>query len=866
VGKSRLVREFLAEARDAGPAPMVLRGRSIAFGERIGYHALIDILRAQAELMDTDSAATLRDKLEAWVRAHLPEHVSLLDGLLLTFGGGTTREGDPEQLRRRLLETWKTLLKRLAARRTVIVAFEDLHWADDGVFDLIQAIVEDPESAPVLVICVGRPELLERRPAWGTGWRNALVIDLKPLRPSEADRLVEVLSGPRLTRDVRQVVAQRAGGNPLFAEELVRMLVEGNGDRPAAPEGTIPDTVQAVLTARVDRLPVPERRALQAAAVIGRAFWSGAVAVLAGMSNEEASSAVDGLTARELIIRRPASTIADQGEFAFRHSLARDVAYGLLPRSQRQRAHAQAARWLEAQFGDRTEEAVEVLAEHWRLAGDDARAAEYLLRAANKARRLYANTTALHLYDLALESAERARLQATSAAQVRLGRGEVHQHLGAYAPAMADFEAGLSLAQRAGDRALEATFEHRVGFIHHREARLDPAEAHFARAVALARSAGERLTLGAALIDLATIAWDRGQVDPHRATLTEGIGLLRDAGDRSNLARALNLLCMARYAAGDTTGAIAAAEDAIANAREAGDKSREATSLSYLSVVLGWGGRPREGIRYARAARDLGEAIGDRRRVAYAVIFMVQASYEVGDWGDGIRLQEEHLDLARGLTPAELPFALLTLGQLYYEVGDDARARANLHAGISLATANPAWLKWQHMAAIYLAMVNADRDALQRAADELVRLPGGFVPLDAASVLPCGEALVRLGRHDDLRRLVERDRPMIARYGSAAFLAGLAILDADLAMHAGQPALAARHLDQALAHSKAAENAPLLRLTLERRIRYFNDDTDRGALRVLLERLAGSLPDDLRQTFLASPRVAPFLASEAAHG
>ncbi len=254
------------------PPPLILRGRSIAFGGQIGYHALLDILRGQSGLLDTDAPGVVREKLSRWLHEALPGQERLLEGLLLTFGVGDGLETSPEQMRRVLFEAWRDLLIGLASTQSVIAAFEDIHWADEGVLDLVQSMAMGIKGVPLFLVCVGRPELLERRPDWGAGERNTIAIDLKPLRPQETTQLVEWLGREDLTPEVRRMIAQRAEGNPLFVEELVRMLTEGAPSH-AGSDVTIPETVQAVLTARIDRLPADERRALQAAAVIGRTFW-----------------------------------------------------------------------------------------------------------------------------------------------------------------------------------------------------------------------------------------------------------------------------------------------------------------------------------------------------------------------------------------------------------------------------------------------------------------------------------------------------------------------------------------------------------------------------------------------------------------
>jgi len=321
VGKSRLVREFLAEIRDGDPRPLVLRGRAVAFGGQIGHHALMDIMRAQAGLMDTDPEEVVRAKLGEWLAASLPGGTDLLGGLLLTLGAQEGTTASPEEARRRLFAAWRDLLAALAATQPVVLVLEDLHWADDGVLDLVEHLSAATESLPLFMIGLGRPDLLERRPRWGGGGRNATTLDLKPLRPQEAEHLVEVLSSQAIPPQMRQTIAQRAGGNPLFVEELVRMLLEGS-----TPGAAIPDTVQAVITARIDRLAADERRVLQAAAVLGQTFWPSAVAPLVALSPDAIHKVVEVLIAKDLVISRPQSAIAGEPEYAFRQTLTRDVA------------------------------------------------------------------------------------------------------------------------------------------------------------------------------------------------------------------------------------------------------------------------------------------------------------------------------------------------------------------------------------------------------------------------------------------------------------------------------------------------------------------------------------------------------------
>jgi len=854
VGKSRLLREFLAEVRAQAPAPLVLRGRSVAFGGQIGYRALLDILRVQAGLMDTDPPQTVHAKLQRWLAGALPAQPQLLDGLLLTFGTADAA-GDPERVRRQLFDAWRSLLAGLGAARPVVLAFEDLHWADEGVLDLIETLAGRTEPLPLFILCAARPELLERRPAWGGGRRNAFTIDLQPLRQPDAEQLVASLGSQGLSGEIVRTIAQRAEGNPLFSEELVRMMMEGS-----TPGAQIPDTVQAVLTARIDRLAGPERRALLAASVIGRTFWPSAVAAIAGLGPDETAAALEALVAKELLVPRPVSTIADEREYAFRHILARDVAYHLLPKTQRQRAHAQTVQWIEARLGARLEEVVEILAEHLRIAGD-ARAAVYLHRAGGKARRQYANADAVRLLTQALEAAEAGGGPRALVAAIHQERGDVHQLVGEYQRARADYEEGLQAAREAGHPALEAVLQDKIGLIYHRQMQLEAAERHFGQAVQVARQAGDRRVLGQALIDLANIAWDRGEMPAHHPALGEGLALLREAGDQAGVARGLNLLCMAHIGQGEGEQAVAAATDGLAAARAAGDRSREATSLSYLCVTHGFLGRYRKGLRYGLEALQVAEEIGDRRRVAYCRFFLSRIQTSLGAWAEAVANLETGRGMDQDLARIQLPWFFYFGGLAYDLLGDGERAKAWWRSGAGVEASSPAWRQISLLSAVGLARAEGDRQALARALEEAVSLPGGgFVPSDVEAILPIGEALIDADRIEDLHRFVAARRPGLERLGSAPALASLATLDARLAALRGDAGTTARLLDTAVALSAQAEDAVRAWRALELAETLCARAEDRPALQAFVERLADSLPEEHRGPFLASPRAARAVA------
>jgi len=384
IGKSRLTRELLAWADAQDDGVTVLKGRCLPYGEAITYWPLAEVLKSYAGVLDSDppdaalaKIAALRDDALAGVPD--PERSAAV--LAFAFGLEDRRFGlsemSPRQVRLETHEAWRAFFTGLTADRPAIVVIEDIHWADDPLLDLLEELA-DRVAGPLLFVCPARPDLAQHRTAWGGGKRNFSSIFLEPLSHDDAARLVEfLLAVEELPGDTRDAMLARADGNPLFLEEIIRQLVdEGrivrDGKRWKATEDiaeiVIPDTVQAVLAARIDLLPPVERSALLSASVVGRVFWNGPVARLLNDGDELADDALVRLEDRELVVSQLGSRIAGEREFLFKHVLTRDVAYGTLARRDRARAHADVADWIEAAAGERQREFADLLAHHLGLA------------------------------------------------------------------------------------------------------------------------------------------------------------------------------------------------------------------------------------------------------------------------------------------------------------------------------------------------------------------------------------------------------------------------------------------------------------------------------------------------------------------
>ena len=385
VGKSRLTAEFLERVESRPPAPTIVRGRCLPYGESVTYWPLAEILKVMAGVLDTDPPDLVREKISKvgkdLVTSDLaPDPERSVATLAYTVGvsvpGFDFSELAPRQVRLETHGAWRSFFSALSTRSPVVVVVEDIHWADPALLDLLEETADRVEG-PVLFVCPARPELTDRRPEWGGGKRNYSSIFLDPLTSEDSERLVALLLAVEdLPASLRRRILERAEGNPFFLEEIIRQLIDAGGivregDRwrakPGVEEVAIPDTIQGVLAARIDLLVPEEKRALQAAAVVGRVFWTGAVGVVVdGQGPPEAvDELLDRVERRELVLSRLSSSMSGQREYIFKHVLTRDVTYESLPRRDRAEAHARVAQWIEETVGERRMEFVELLAHHF---------------------------------------------------------------------------------------------------------------------------------------------------------------------------------------------------------------------------------------------------------------------------------------------------------------------------------------------------------------------------------------------------------------------------------------------------------------------------------------------------------------------
>lgn len=365
VGKSRLANEFLSTL---GARATVVQGRCLPYGEGITFWPITGVLREAAGINLEDDHDVARAKVSALLPP-VGDSALVGDRLAALLGLGEAAPGIQETF-------WavRKLLEQLGSRRPVVVVFDDIHWGEPTFLDLLEYLADWIRGSPVLLVCLARPELLEARPGWMTGKSNATLIGLQPLTDSESEGLIKnLIGGAELVKEVLARITEVAEGNPLFVEETLRMLVDdgvlqrSNGHWALAQDLSrlsIPATIQALLTARLDRLESEERAVIQRAAVVGRVFWWGAVAELSSAElRPQVSHHLQSLLRKELI--QPDYTeLGPEDAFRFAHLLIRDAAYQGIPKGLRAELHEQLVRWLEERTKDRAGEFEEIIGYH----------------------------------------------------------------------------------------------------------------------------------------------------------------------------------------------------------------------------------------------------------------------------------------------------------------------------------------------------------------------------------------------------------------------------------------------------------------------------------------------------------------------
>jgi class 3 adenylate cyclase/tetratricopeptide (TPR) repeat protein len=726
IGKSRLVAELLGQV-DAQPDLIIWRqGRCLPYGEGVSFWALGEMAKAQSGILETDSARVAEAKLAEAVAVLIPDdadaewvlgHMRPLVGLSHAAGA--------DDRRNEAFAAWRRFFEGLAEQHPAVLAVEDLHWADEGLLDFIDHLADWVRGVPLLVVATARPELLERRPGWGGGKANAATISLRPLSDVETARLLGLLLETSvLAADTQRDLVARAGGNPLYAEEYVRMLRDGR-----FTGVDLPETVQGIIAARLDALPPEEKSLVQDAAVVGKVFWSGTLAAIAGEARWTVEERLHALERKEFIRRERRSSVASEGEYAFRHLLVRDVAYAQIPRAARADKHRLAAEWIDSLGAGRAEDRAEMLAHHFGAALEFARAsgqetveletrARLAFRdAGDRALALSAIPTARHFFAKSLDLWPEADGDWPSLV-LRHGRADMsirqHGDQPLVARALERVLASGDVENAAEAEVLLAESDWFAGRSDSTFERLEHARALIADRPASASKAKTYAETSRFLM-LANRTAEAVEVG------REGLALAKQLGLRELQAHTLNNIGTARANAGDLEG-LADLDEAFAIAEAINSPEALRALGNHASMIADFGDMPRAHDLYERVI-ELSGQLGISGFALWCEVELAYLDYLAGSWGLALRSAETFL-ASVGEAHYMEPMARQVLAEIMNARGETERAVAESQLALAFAqnakdpqSLYPALAAHAHL----LALVGRRSDA-SRLADEVMTL------------------------------------------------------------------------------------------------------------------------------------------------
>ncbi len=735
IGKTRLVRDFLLRTRNfEGGSPRVFRGTSREGGPAYGVFARV--LRARfgiVEGMDPEAAkAQVRAQAAAVLEDRKVGDVVYFLGQLLELDFMDSPlikavEGDPQQLR----QLRRAVIKRFfeadatspAARADssatpgtspkgpLVLVFDDLHWAHDDSLDLLAYLIEYL-SAPILLLCLARPEMMARRDDWAKhGGPRHRVVDLSPLSDTDASAVMQDLLAPagedEAVEELIDAACTLAGGNPALLEQMVRIfhdmgVLEVEDELAEYEKWTVhpeklanvklPITVEDAIAARIAALAPPERDLLERAAAMGSVFWLGALVSIERRGAPppevwEAGEAPDrkriqtmlaDLTERDYVLRLPDSTFSGDTEYVFKHNLEREALVKMTSPGTARGFHAAIADWLASKENLRAhEESIGMLARHRELAGSTRRAAIAYLEAADVARSRYANAKAAEYYAQGLAIVRGgAEVEADQHVTALHHHGDVLQLLGNNEGALAVFREMLSVAWRLDLRTRGGAALGRIGRLYRDTGRLELASRNLDAALHLFEEAGDERGIASTVDDIGKLHWLRGDYARALEFTQRALAMRRRLGDRRSIALSLNNMGLVYQDSGRFKEALDAFEQALVIRKEIGDLVGVAISLNNLGTVAQDQREDRRAFELFREAYDVAKETGDRNRIALILTNLGETLNRMGDSERAITYLKQAEELADELgDKMGLAEAVRGLGKAYLSRKEYTKAR-----------------------------------------------------------------------------------------------------------------------------------------------------------------------------------------------
>ena len=821
VGKSRLLRQFELELQSHSSLPLVRHGRCLPYGSSIVYWPLGEVMRTESAIVDGDPPALAWEKLSNRMAELLDGQdtdsrslasktavIGRLLGIETSAEQTNSEPEDAQQSREVFFATVRACVEGLARARPLVLVWEDIHWADDGMLDLIEYLVQWVR-APVLQVCLCREELLERRVGWGGVRRDSTTLFLEPLGEDETRELISsLMRAVGVNESVIATVAERAEGNPLFAEEMVHRLSEEDG----ANAAELPSTVQALLAARLDSLEPFQRRVLAHASVIGRTFWEAALKPVADAEGADLPEALRVLRNKDIIVTGEGNAVAGEPELAFKHALIRDAAYEMLPKAVRAQKHFEVASFIETRAGERVEEVVALLAEHYGTAAElggelglspgelepyRAKALSYLEAAGDAATAFYSNADAFTNYEAALGEAGEDR---ETVARLLEKQGDVALRLGRVDAAIDVWEKALDHHSQREDLEHVAELHRKIGAgLAHKGERKQAIE-HHQRGINLIKDGEPSLALVRLYEEAAWLYMQTGDnmlaiyASEKALRLAERLGEVRAAsrahgifgrvfgriGDtvkaRENLERAvelargsdahetvLALMALGHHlesSDGDYTAAAGSYREALTLARQIGDVPAEIELHAAVAQLALYGANWEEVKSSSDASAELSEREGLIGKLCLPYALRGALHWRSGQWQEAESSYRRAHELAEQIGWSEVYFdALFGLSNTLRDQGELESAEIALtealdvceRAGLIVQSiqANSAQALLHRLAGRHEQAEQAAREAV--ALSERMRYPVG----EAAAIEATGIVGTLPGALADLKRARE---------------------------------------------------------------------------------------------------------------
>jgi len=621
IGKSQLSWEFEKYVDGLAEESLWHRGRCLSYGEGVAYWALVDMVKMRCRIAEDEDSASAQAKLRSTIEEFVPEAeerrwVEPRLAHLLALEGGTADDQE------NVFSAWRTFFERLAARYPVVMVFEDMQWADAGLMDFVEYLLEWSRGHRIFILALARPEIHDRRPSWGAGKRSFSSIYLEPL---SASAMEELLSGlvPGLPDDVREQILGRAQGVPLYAVETVRMLLdrgllvrEGEVYSPTGPIASleVPETLQALIAARLDGLLPDERRVVQDGAVLGKTFFKQGLAQVSGLPEDKVESLLAALLRKEVLSLQADPRSPERGQYGFLQDLMRKVAYDTLSKKDRKAKHLAAAAFIEESWIGEEDEIVEVAAAHY-----------------------------LSAYEAAPDADDAEPIRAKARERLAVA-GERAASLAAPAEAQRYLELALALTDEPASRA---AFLERAGALALQARRPDDAETHFLDAISAFESIG--LTHAAARVSatLGEIEWaHKGLVDVAVARMEEAYEVLRAEEPDADLATLAAELGRFHYFKGEIDLAADRVDAALEIAEGLGLPEVISQALNTKGIVATARARPEEGIALLSHALTVA-LVNDRSTAALRAYYnLAELTYGRDRYAESIALHLRGLELA----------------------------------------------------------------------------------------------------------------------------------------------------------------------------------------------------------------------------